>query len=123
MSIDLNGNMSAEDVVGSNTYADIAEGRILVGGQITALFQDATIRDYFLNETEVSLVAALSTSNAAAADFISIALPRIKFGDASKNDGEKSLIQTLPFTALYNVSGGAGVSTEQTTIQIQDSQA
>jgi hypothetical protein len=123
LSINLNGNMSAEPVVGSNTYADIAEGLILVDGQVTALFQDATIRDYFINETEVSLSAALAANNAAAADFISFTLPRVKFGGAAKNDGQKSIIQTLPFTALYNVSGGAGTTSEQSTMVVQDSQA
>ncbi len=123
LSFALDNNMSAEAVVGSNTYADIAEGRALVSGQLTALFQDATIRDYFLNETEVQLIAALSASPAAAADFMSFAMPRVKFGDAAKDDGDKSLVQTLPFTALYNSAGGAGIATEQTTLYIQDSQA
>jgi hypothetical protein len=119
----IDGSMSVEPVVGSNVYADIAEGRILVGGQLTALFQDGTLRDYFLNETEVSLVVALATSPSAVADFVLFGLPRIKFGGADKDDGDKSLIQTLPFTALYNSAGGAGIATEQTTLYIQDSQA
>jgi hypothetical protein len=123
LSISLDGNMSAESIVGSNTYADIAEGRILVTGNQTALFQDAVMRDYFLNETEVSLFVALSASSAVGSDFITLALPRIKFGDAGRDDGDKSLIIAMPFTALYNAAGGAGVQTEQTTLQIQDSQA
>jgi tail tube protein len=123
MNFTLEGNMSVEPVIGSNVYADIAEGRILVSGQVTALFDSATLRDYFLDETEVSLVATLAASNVAAADFISFTLPRIKFGGADKDDGDKSLIQSLPFTALYNSSGGAGVGSEASTIYVQDSQA
>jgi hypothetical protein len=123
LQIALDGNMTAEDVIGSTTYQDIAEGRILVSGTATGLFDSATLRDYFLNETEVSLVAFLPVSSAAAADFVVVTLPRIKFADASKDDGDKSIIRTLPFTALYNVNGGAGVSSEQTTIYFQDSQA
>lgn len=119
----IHGGMTAEPVVGSNNYADITEGRVVVDGQFTALFQDATMRDYFLNETEVSLIAALSASNSAAADFLAFAFPRIKVGGASKSDGERALVQTLPFTALYNSTGGAGTSSEQSTIAIQDSQA
>lgn len=121
--LSVRGNMQGEPVVGSNTYADIAEGRVVVDGQFTALFQDATIRDYFINETEVALFAWLSASNAAAADFIGLALPRIKVSAADKDDGEKNLIQTLPFTALYNSAGGSGQTSEQTTIVYQDSQA
>jgi hypothetical protein len=44
-------------------------------------------------------------------------------GGADLDDGDKSLVRTLPFTALYNANGGAGVSSEQTTIYLQDSQA
>jgi len=123
LSFNINDNMSAEPIVGSNTYADIAEGLILVDGQATALFDSATMRDYFINETEVSLSVALASSNAAAADFLAFTLPRVKFGGADKDDGQKSLIQTLPFTALYNVSGGAATTSEQSTIVVQDSQA
>ncbi len=119
----IKGSMTVDPVVGSNRYADITEGRILVDGNVTALFQDATIRDYFLNETEVSLAVALSANGGAAADFLAFSMPRIKFGDASKDDGVKALIQTLPFTALYNAAGGAGTSSEQSTLVIQDSQA
>lgn len=123
ISFALEGNMTAEPIVGSNVYSDIAEGRILVTGQMTVVFQDGVERDYFINETEVSVAVALSASSAAAADFLSFALPRIKFGAADISDGDKSLIVTLPYTALYNSAGGAGVQTEQTTLQIQDSQA
>jgi hypothetical protein len=123
LTIALDGNMTTEPIVGSNVYGDITEGRILVSGQMTAVFQDAVMRDYFLNETEVSLFVALSASSAVGSDFLSFALPRIKFGAADRDDGDKALIITLPFTALYNFAGGAGVGTEQTTFQIQDSQA
>lgn len=119
----LRGSLSAEAVVGSNTYAAILPGRILVEGQVTALFENATIRDYFINETEVALMAALSASNSAAADFLAVTFPRVKFGAAAKDDGDKALIQTLPFTALYNSAGGASTSSEQSTIAFQDSQA
>src|SRR5258708_7508176 len=123
LSFDVTDGMSSEPVVGQNIYADIAEGLMLVSGQCTALFQDATMRDYFINETEVSLSVALAASNAAAAGIMGFTLPRIKFGGADKDDGQKHLVQTLPFTALYNVNGGAGTTSEQTTLAIQDSQA
>ena len=119
----VKGSMSAEPTVGSNTYSDIAEGRILVDGQITAQFDGATMRDYFLNETEVSLMVALGASNSAAADFVAFCLPRIKFGDAAKDDGDKMIVRTMPFTALYNSAGGSGQDQEKTTLYMQDAQA
>lgn len=123
LELTIDGNMSAEPVIGSTTYADIAEGRVLVTGQMTGLFDAATLRDYFINETEISIFAILPVSPAAGADFIGITLPRVKVGGADKDDGDKSLVRTLPFTALYNSAGGAGISSEQTTISIQDSAA
>lgn len=123
LNFSVNGNMSGEGVVGSNTYPGIQEGRVLVTGQFTAFFQNATLRDYFINETEVALIAALTTSNEADADFISFAMPRIKVQGAGKNDGERGLVQTFPFQALLNIDGGSSANTHKTTLQIQDSQA
>jgi hypothetical protein len=123
LSLSIDGNYTAEPVVGSNSYADITEGRVDVSGQFTALFSSATMRDYFVNETEISLFCALSASSAAAADFVSFSMPRIKVGGAGKDDGEKGLVQTFPFTALYNSAGGAATTSEQTTLIVQDSQA
>jgi Phage tail tube protein len=123
LNININGNMTAEPVVGSNVYPDIFEGRVLVDGQFTAFFESVTMRDLFLNETEVGLSAVFSTSNSGVADFIAFSTPRIKVGSASKDDGEKGIVQTFQFQALYNAAGGAGTSTEQTTLAIQDSLA
>ncbi len=121
LTINLKANMKMEPVVGSNTYPEIFEGRVMVDGQFTAFFENATFRDYFLNESEISLIFAATTSNAANADFMAFVLPRLKVGGASKDDGEKGLVQTLPFKALVNGAGGAGTNSEKTTISIQDS--
>lgn len=123
LNFSVRGNMSAEPVIGSNVYADIAEGRIVVDGQATVLFEDDTMLDYFLDETEVGLIVALSASPAAAADFMTFALPRVKFGGADVDDGDKQLVQSLPFTALLNVAGGASTDDEESTMAVQDSQA
>lgn len=121
--LNLNRNMTMEAVVGSNVSPDIFEGRCLVDGEFTAFYEDATFRDYFDDETEVSLVLVVTTANTAAADFVSITLPRIKINGADKDDGEKGVVRTYPFQALRNASGGTGVSSEQTTISIQDALA
>jgi len=117
------GGYSADPVVGSNVVPTIFPGRVQVSGEFTAYFENATLRDYFIDETEISLIAALTTSNDAASDFLTFVMPRIKVGGASKSDGEKGIVATFPFQALYNSTGGAGVSSEQTTLLIQDSQA
>jgi hypothetical protein len=123
MNFTVNGNMSTEPVVGSNTATDIFEGRVTVSGRFTALFESATFRDMFDDETEAALVGVFTTSNDAAADFLAFNMPRIKVGSADKDDGEKGIVQTLSFTSLYNSAGGPAVNSQNTTISIQDSTA
>lgn len=123
LNFSIKGNMTGEAVIGSTNYQDITEGRVLVDGQFTALFDSATMRDYFINETEVSIAAVLPSSNSATAEFVSIVIPRAKLGASDKDDGDKAIIQTCPFTALENVTGGAGTSSERTTVWFQDSLA
>ena len=123
LTITINPSMTMIPVVGSNVYPDIFPGRVMVTGQATVLFADNVARDYFVNETEVSLNCAFATGNAANADFMTFILPRIKIGGATKDDGEKGLVQTMPFTALLNVNGGAALSSDATTLSIQDSLA
>ena len=122
LDFEVNGNATTADpVVGSNTRPDVFDGRVTVSGNMTVYFVDATFRDYFVNETEVSLFGAFTTADDADADFLAFCMPRVKVGGSSKDDGEKGLIQTMPFTALLNVNGGASANSEETTISIQDS--
>ncbi len=122
MDISINGNVtSVGSVVGSNVAPDITPGAFDVSGSMTVLFQDATMRDYFVNETEVSVVAVFTTNNSATAGFQTYIMPVVKIGGASKDDGEKGLIMTMPWTAIENTAGGVGTATNATTITIQDS--
>jgi hypothetical protein len=120
-SININRNMQNATVVGSNSIAEMFEGRIAVDGSFSAYFQDGTFRDLFKDEVEASLVIALTTSNANNADFVSITLPRIKINSNTKADSESGIVAQHSFTALLNAAGGNGTGTEQTTIAIQDS--
>ena len=124
LDITIGGDVTAADpVVGANTRPDLFPGRVSVTGNMTVYFEDATFRDYFLNETEVSLCCAFTESNDDAADFVAVSIPRLKVGGSSKDDGEKGLIQTVPFQALLYTTGGTGVKHHKTTISIQDSMA
>jgi len=115
--------LSTEPVVGSNVNPAIFRGRIKVSGNMSVYFQDAVFRDYFDNETEVPIYAVFKGGSTANPEFISFVFPRVKVGGSSKDDGEKGLVQTMPFTALLNGAGGTGINSENTTISIQDSQA
>ena len=121
LDFDVAGGLTSEAVVGSNVKPDIFDGRVVVKGNMSVFFEDATFRGYFENETEVSINCAFTTSNLATADFLAFSMPRVKVGGASKDDGEKGIIQTMPFVALFNTAGGAAVNTLNTTLSIQDS--
>ncbi len=111
-------NLSTVPVIGANVSPDIFSGRVVINGQVTAVLQDATLRDLFLNETETELWFMLRTNNTITADFLSFYMSRVKLGSAGKDDGEKALVQTLNFQALLKP---AATGFESTTLLIQDS--
>lgn len=123
LTLSINPGLSGDPVVGSNKVPFLFPGSVMVSGQFTAYFADAVLRDAFMDETEIDLVAAFTADNTAASDFMAFTLPRIKLGSADKNDGEGGIVQTFSFQALEALTGGAGLATEKTTIQIQDAQA
>lgn len=123
LSLKVDGGYSGDPVVGSNIMPSIFAGRVNVTGQFSAYFDSATYRDAFLNESELAISVVLTSDNTAASDFVAITVPRIKLGSAQRSDGEKGLMLTSDFQALFNGSGGAGTSSEQTTLSIQDSAA
>jgi hypothetical protein len=108
-------------VVGSNSIADIFTGRIRVTGNMSVYFQDAAFRDYFNAESTVSLVLTVTSDTSATANFVAFAIPKVKLGTFTKDDGELGLISSSSFQALLNDVTTAGLPA--TTIQIQDSAA
>jgi Phage tail tube protein len=123
LTLDINASLTGDPVVGSNFVPNQFPGRVLVSGQATAYFDSVTLRDAFINETEIDMIAAFTASSDKDSKFMSFVVPRMKLGGASKNDGEGGLIQTIPFTALLNTAGGTGISSEYTTLSMQDSDA
>lgn len=117
------GGFTGDPVVGSNTIPAQFAGIVQVTGQATAYFESTTLRDVFLNETEIDIIGVFTADNTAAADFLSFVMPRVKLGAHDKSDGIGASTVTMPFTALLNTAGGSGIATEKTTLLIQDSQA
>ena len=109
--------LEAANVVGNNNASDIFTGRIRVNGNISVYFQDAVYRDMFKDETEASIVFALSADNSGGANVVSFVMPRVKLGSNSVNDTELGLISQHSFVALLNGVTTAGLPA---TIQIQD---
>ena len=120
LSMNINRNLSMEPVVGSNIVPDIFEGRVVVDGEFTAFFSNTTFRNAFRDETETTLVVALTTSSDKSADFMTVVLPRIKINSDNRDDGEKGIVSTHSFQALLN---STNTLYDTTTITIQDSLA
>ena len=96
----INRNMTSEAVVGSNIKPEIYEGRIIVDGDFTTLYQDGTFAGYFDNETEISLVVALTANSLPNSEFMSFTIPRLKLSTDTKDDGEKGIVSSNSFQNL-----------------------
>ena len=123
LSLSIDPMYSGDPVVGSNVVPYQFPGFINVTGQATIQFTDVSLRDAFVNETEIDLYGVFTTDNTATSDFLAFSMPRIKLLGATKNDGTGSLVLTVPFRALLNKNGGTGTATELTTLSVQDSAA
>ena len=110
--------LEAANVIGSNHAVEIFDGRILVTGNMSTYFENGVYRDYFIDETRISIVIALSTGSEADADVITFLLPCVKLGSAQKDDGESGLVSQHTFQALLNSDLGTGKPA--TTMLIQD---
>ena len=118
VNLNINRNMAADAVVGSNIKPEIYKGRIGVDGDFSTLYQDDTFANIFDNETEISMVVALTESNLPTANFMTFTVPRIKLSTDTRDDGEKGIVSQNSFKALL---GNGANGFEATTLMIQDS--
>ncbi len=124
LDINMNLNPSAQAVVGQNFPPEIFLGPADVSGTLTAMLQDNTLVNDFVNETEISILAYLTTTSAVNSPANTIFLPRIKVGDAPvavTGDGAQFL--TIPFQALKSTATEATTGIAATTIQVCDTEA
>jgi hypothetical protein len=98
----INNSLSNNFVVGSNIgQSQLSFGRAVVEGQITAYYEDNTLIDKFLDETESSL--SFEVNNTTSGGSYTFLLPNVKYngGDVPVQDPQSRLI-TLPFVAIYD---------------------
>lgn len=110
-------------VVGSNIAPDIQRSTIGVSGSFTAFYQDGTLSTLFDNATQIGLVTVITDNSTASSEFVTFSLSNITLDGDSKDDGDKAIIRTYPFTARINMAGGAALANDQTIISVQDSLA
>lgn len=123
MKFTIDGQMNPAEVIGSNSLQAVFQGVVKVTGEFTCFFENAVLRDMFVNETIASLNCTLYAGGTQPVDFVSFTFPAVKVGSASKGDGGQGIIQTFSFVALLPAAGGAGVANDRSTVIVQDSQA
>lgn len=123
LNVSVNLNPSTQAVVGQNFAPEIFLGKVLCTGQMTALLENEVLLNDFINETEVSLLMYLTTTNAVNSPAATIFLPRVKFTSAPVAvQGESGQIVTIGYQALEYVAGTAP-GYPASTIQIADTEA
>jgi len=88
-------------VVGSATTPQLEYGMANITGELTAYFENQTLLNKFINETESSLELTLTDGS----DTYVFLMPKIKYSGASVPvQNPQSRLLTMPFVALLNTS-------------------
>ncbi|MDP2410355.1 MAG: phage tail tube protein [Pseudolabrys sp.] len=115
--------LSGDPVVGSNLLPEIFTGRSVVSGQMTAMFNNVDLINDFKNESEIEILAYLTTTSAPNSPAMTFFLPRVKLGGADlQTQGEGGQMITLPFQALKYEQAATVAGIEPTTLQIWDTE-
>ena len=94
-------------VIGDDAAPSLEYGRAEVEGTLTAYFEDATLINRFINETETALEASVGDGT----NSMTFLFPRIKVNSADVGvDGPTSRIVNISFVALYDSTEGTNLS-------------
>jgi hypothetical protein len=119
MDFNIERAMEPTTCIGTNSADSIFVGRIKITGNFSAYFEDGSIRDYFKDETKVTLVVALTTTEDKNSDVMTFVIPFAKLSSHETKDAELGIIQSAAFTALLNDDVSAGLI--DSVILVQDS--
>tara|TARA_R110000772_G_scaffold3841_2_gene13630 strand:- start:257 stop:1168 length:912 start_codon:yes stop_codon:yes gene_type:complete len=104
----LNNSYAATFVIGDDSAPSLEYGRAEVEGTLTAYFEDASLINRFLNETESEL--EVSVDDPTGANAYTFLFPRIKINSADVGvDGPTSRMITMSFVALYDATEGTNL--------------
>lgn len=95
-------------VVGDDAAPSLEFGKAIVEGTITAYFEDATLINRFINETESGIEVSVADPTGNSMEFL---FPRVKINGADVPvSSETSRIISLPFVALYDATEGSNLT-------------
>ena len=101
-------------VIGDDSAPSLEYGRADIEGTLTAYFEDASLINRFLNETESEL--EVSVNDPTGSNAYTFLFPRIKINSADVGvDGPTSRIISMSFVALYDATEGTNLSITRPT--------
>lgn len=107
MTLNIENNCTLGMCVGANRAQTKGRGKIIVTGSLDCYYTSATLLAKFLDETESELELVLTDLDS---NSLTITIPRIKYTGGSKDIGEEAIMQSLPFTALYDSSDATTIT-------------
>lgn len=102
---DLNNNVQPQYALGVLGARSVTSGTVSVTGKVTALFEDVTFYNKFVNNTDSTIEFTLLTEGAESMTFL---LPKVKYTSGSipvQNDGP--LTVEMNFEAIYDSTEGS----------------
>ena len=116
LDITVDNGIAQDSVVACKGIGGKSRGKVKVTGTLSALLLDEEEYDLFDQETETSISLTLNGTDGST---FSMFMPRVKVNSYDKDDGEKSTIISIAFSALEYV--GSDEAIEKTTLVISDS--
>lgn len=114
VSFTLENGLSPNFALGSDTTLDPSSGRSNITGTINAYFQNQTLLDKFINETDSSLDVSVTDP---AGNLLRIFLPRIVYSGGQPDvGGEGVIILSMPFQALYDTTTSTNIVIERNPV-------
>jgi hypothetical protein len=96
-------------VIGDDSAPSLEYGRAEIEGTLTAYFEDASLINRFLDETESEL--EVSVNDPTGSNAYTFLFPRIKINSADVGvDGPTSRIINMSFVALYDATENTNLS-------------
>jgi hypothetical protein len=104
----LNNSYAPTFVIGDDSAPSLEYGRAEVEGTLTAYFEDASLIDRFINETETEI--EVSVDDPTGANAYTFTFPRVKINSADVGvDGPTSRMISMSFVALYDTTEGTNL--------------
>ena len=107
----LTNNYTATYALGSTSVRDLTAGQVAITGTVTALFENVTFYNKFINNTESELEFTLTAGSPA--ETLTFNLPRVKYtaADLPIPGNSQPINVTMQFSAIYD-------STDATSLTI-----